>query len=166
MKRVAGIFLLVIWILTGCSQATNDSSAMAAQAEENGASQGQQANAKSAGDIVEISERLFVSQTNDIYLNTADYLGRTIKYEGLFKTIDWEGSLYYYVIRYGPGCCGNDGEVGFEVVWDGEGEWPNEDDWCEVVGVLEEYEENGTKYLRLVLTSLNVLDERGAESVT
>ncbi|NLT58889.1 MAG: hypothetical protein GXX99_08015 [Clostridiales bacterium] len=117
-----------------------------------------------AGEVVEIKERLFIAQTNDIYINTADYLGKTIRYEGLFKTGDWQGVPYCYVIRYGPGCCGYDGEAGFEVVWDGA--WPQVDDWCEVVGVLEQYEEDGISYLRLVLSSLTVLDERGAEFVS
>ncbi len=124
------------------------------------------------GDLVEISERLFIAQTNDIYINTEDYLGKTIKYEGIFKTMQWsqgdEEKTIYYVIRYGPGCCGYDGEAGFEVVWDGDGgsDWPQVDDWCEVVGVLEIYELDGWEYLRLVLSSLTVLEERGAEFVS
>jgi uncharacterized membrane protein YcgQ (UPF0703/DUF1980 family) len=116
--------------------------------------------------VVEISERLFIAQTNDIYINTEDYLGKTIKYEGIFKTMYWpeENETFYYVIRYGPGCCGYDGEAGFEVSWDGE--WPEEDAWCEAVGVLEAYEMNGWQYLRLALSSLTVLEERGAEFVS
>lgn len=119
-------------------------------------------------DIVEIQERLFIAQTNDIYINPEDYLGKTIKYEGIFKSSTWEfeedSKTFYYVIRYGPGCCGYDGEAGFEVMWDWQ--WPGEDDWCEAVGVLEAYEENGMQYLRLSLISLTVKEERGAEYVS
>ena len=125
------------------------------------------------GDLVEIDERLFIALTNDIYINTEDYLGKTIKYEGLFKTMQWpqgdEEQTIYYVIRYGPGCCGYDGEAGFEIVWeegDGDNAWPQVDDWCEVAGVLEIYELDGWEYLRLVLSSLTVLEERGAEFVS
>lgn len=120
----------------------------------------------SEGDMVEISEKLFIAQTNDIYINTEDYLGKTIKYEGIFKTTYWpeEDKTFYFVIRYGPGCCGYDGEAGFEIMWNGE--WPEEDDWCEAVGTLEAYEENGWQYLRLVLSSLTVLEERGQEFVS
>jgi uncharacterized membrane protein YcgQ (UPF0703/DUF1980 family) len=118
-----------------------------------------------SGDLVEIKEKMFIAQSNDIYLNAEDYLGKTIKYEGIFKSIYWEAEdeTYYFVIRYGPGCCGYDGEAGFEVTWDGE--WPQDDDWCEAVGVLEQYEIDGLPYLRLSLTSLTVLNERGAEFV-
>ena len=121
----------------------------------------------SSGDVFEIKEKLFIAQTNDIYYNADDYLGKTIKYEGIYKAYPWEEEnnlTYYYVIRYGPGCCGNDGEAGFEIIWNGE--HPNEDDWVEAIGVLEEYEEDGYKYLRLVLTSLTVLPTRGAEYVS
>lgn len=115
--------------------------------------------------IIEIKEKMFIAQSNDIYLNAEDYLGKTIKYEGMFKSDYWEedDKTYYFVVRYGPGCCSYDGEAGFEVTWDGE--WPEVDDWCEVVGVLEEYESDGWYYLRLNLTSLTVLEDRGEEYV-
>ncbi len=118
-----------------------------------------------AGDVIEIKEKLFVAQTNDVYYNADDYLGKTFKYEGIFDTYDdpYNGQTYYAVIRYGPGCCGIDANAGFEVKWDRA--YPKQNDWVEAVGVLEEYEENGQHYLRLVLSSLNVLSVRGAETV-
>ena len=63
-----------------------------------------------------------------------------------------------------PGCCGDDGEAGFEVRW--EGEYPEQNDWVEAVGILEAYEEEGYQYLRLALSSLTVLPTRGAEFVS
>ena len=116
-------------------------------------------------DIVLIPEKLFIAQTNDIYYNSEDYLGKTIRYEGMFKTYGgYEGSeKYYAVVRYGPGCCGDDGSAGFEVTW--KEPYPKEDEWVEATGVLELYEENGTAYLRLALTELEVLPIRGAEFV-
>jgi hypothetical protein len=119
--------------------------------------------------IVEIKEKIFISQTNDVYLNPEDYMGKTIKLEGLFKTqaAYGDGPTYCFVLRYGPGCCGYDGNAGFEVAWDGEAApYPSEDDWVEAVGVLQSYEEDGYPYLYLSLTSLRVLDQRGAEFVT
>jgi zinc transport system permease protein len=124
------------------------------------------------GPVVEIKEKMFISQTNDVYLNAEDYLGRIIKLEGLFKREQYleEGAAYCFVLRYGPGCCGNDGNAGFEVAWDtpegGEPEYPAEDEWVEAVGTLKNYEEDGYPYLYLSLSSLRVLEERGAEFVT
>jgi hypothetical protein len=116
-------------------------------------------------DIIEIKEKMFIAQTNDIYFNPVDYLGKTIKYEGIFNVheVPETDTRYYSVIRYGPGCCGVDAYAGFEVIWDKE--YPEQEDWVEAVGVLKEYEENGYQYLRLELTSLTVLSTRGEEYV-
>ncbi|MDR1636448.1 MAG: metal ABC transporter permease, partial [Treponema sp.] len=120
------------------------------------------------GPVVEIKEKLFIAQTNDVYLNPEDYLGKTIKLEGLFKREQYleEGAAYCFVLRYGPGCCGNDGNAGFEVAWDTpEAEYPAIDEWVEAVGTLASYDEEGYPYLYLSLSSLKVLDQRGAEFV-
>jgi uncharacterized membrane protein YcgQ (UPF0703/DUF1980 family) len=123
----------------------------------------------SGAKTVEIKEKMFIAQTNDVYLNPDDYLGKTIKLEGLFKSENYTqgGKTYCFVIRYGPGCCGYDGSAGFEVAWEGSGRsYPKQDAWVEAVGVLKQYKENGIPYLYLSLSSLNTLDKRGAEFVT
>jgi uncharacterized membrane protein YcgQ (UPF0703/DUF1980 family) len=119
-----------------------------------------------SGDVIEIREKMFIAQTNDIYLNAEDYFGKPIKYQGFFVQSYWDetDTTYCFVLRNGPGCCpGVDNTAGFEIVWDGG--YPQDDDWCEVTGLLEEYTEDGEPYLRLRLKSLTVLDERGAEYV-
>ncbi|MDR1250382.1 MAG: metal ABC transporter permease, partial [Treponema sp.] len=122
------------------------------------------------GETVEIREKMFIAQVNDVYLNPEDYLGRTIKLEGLFKSEQYGEQPYCFVIRYGPGCCGNDGNSGFEIAWDNQDSadkrYPDIDDWVEATGVLQTYEEDGYPYLYLALSSLDVLDNRGAEFVT
>jgi uncharacterized membrane protein YcgQ (UPF0703/DUF1980 family) len=122
---------------------------------------------------LEIKDKMFISQTNDVYLNPEDYMGRRIKLEGLFKTDKYTGSDkdYCFVIRYGPGCCGYDGTAGFEVSWtEGRADkaaaaYPSDDDWVEAVGVLDSYDEDGYPYIYLALESLTVKDERGKETV-
>ncbi len=118
-----------------------------------------------SGEIFEIKEKMFIGQTNDIYQNPMDYMGKTIKYEGIFNTYEAPetGNVYYSVIRYGPGCCGTDANAGFEVEWDKK--YPKQNDWVEAIGVLGEYSEDGQKYLRLTLSSLKVLEKRGEETV-
>ena len=120
-----------------------------------------------ASDTVEIGEKMFIAQVNDIYLNADDYLGKTIKLEGVFKKSTGE-EPYYFVLRYGPGCCGNDGLVGFEVAWDKEKAqpYPADDSWVKAEGVLKSYEEQGYQLSYIDLSSLNVLTKRGAENVT
>jgi hypothetical protein len=131
---------------------------------------------------LEIREKMFIAQTNDIYLNPEDYLGKTIKLEGLFKIDQYVGEdkEYCFVLRYGPGCCGNDGSAGFEVAWNriepGAGPasvktlpagpaFPAVDAWVEAVGVLDTYEEDGYPYIYLDLLSLTEKEDRGAEFV-
>jgi zinc transport system permease protein len=123
-------------------------------------------------DVIEIKEKMFIAQTNDVYQNPDDYLGKTIKLEGLFKREQYTGSdtAYCFVLRYGPGCCGNDGNAGFEVAWDDtytlKPPYPNVDDWVEAKGTLKYYMEDDYPYLYIALSSLSVLEERGAEFVT
>jgi len=120
---------------------------------------------------IEIREKMFATQVSDVYLNAEDYLGKTIKLEGLFKSELYYGKEepYCFVIRYGPGgCCGMDANIGFEVAWAKENAkpYPVVDSWVEATGVLKTYEEDGyANYLYLDLSSLNVLSRRGAETV-
>jgi uncharacterized membrane protein YcgQ (UPF0703/DUF1980 family) len=125
------------------------------------------ASAEKAG-ALEIGEKLFLTQVNDVYLNPDDYLGKTVLYEGVFIASDNNdaGKTYRAVIRYGPGCCGIGVNSGFEVNWAREtSDWPKPDDWVEVRGVLEEYEENGWRYLRVNLLSLTRKEARGQATV-
>jgi uncharacterized membrane protein YcgQ (UPF0703/DUF1980 family) len=155
------LFILFIFLLAGIPACKHRS----AQAES-ARPQKAEAEAKPA---LEIKEKLFIAQTNDIYLNPEEYMGREIKLQGLFKTDSYTGSAesYCFVLRYGPGCCGYDGTAGFEVKWpsDHDSDYPGEDDWVEAVGILDSYDEDGYPYIYLSLKSLNVLEERGAETV-
>jgi len=117
------------------------------------------------GDMIEITEKMFVTYINEVYTNTDDYIGKTIKIEGMYTAEEYETNIYHYVYRSGPGCCGSDGSMcGFEFTYDGE--MPEDNDWIEVVGTLRTYEENGNTYLSLEAQSVTVMDTRGAEIVS
>ena len=118
------------------------------------------------GNMIEIRERMFVGQVNDIYLNADGYLGKTIKLEGIFKKGEDREKDYYFVVRYGPGCCGMDGLVGFEVLWSRGQSYPEDESWVEAIGVLKSSQLN--EYLSILyldLFSLTVLSVRGTEYV-
>lgn len=137
-----------------------------------GQSDAKKKSAQTGNSVVEIREKMFIAQTNDIYINKDDYLGKTIKYEGVFDQSEWRGNgkTYRYVIRFGPGCCpGDAAAAGFEVIWDGDDggkPYPKKNDWVEAIGVLYEYDDDGIPSLRLALTSLKTLAKRGKEKVT
>lgn len=112
----------------------------------------------------DITEKLYVTSINDIYTNTEDYLGKVLRIEGMYSAQSFGSSVYHYVYRTGPGCCGNDGSMcGFEFIWDGE--MPQENDWIRVTGVLEEYTEGTDKYLHIICSNLEYPEVRGAETV-
>ena len=144
------IFLLVLFV-TGCNR-----------------------NNEEANNVYEIRENMFITQIDDINLNFREYLGRTIKLEGLFKHTHWEDNNWYFVFRNAPGCCGDDGEVGFEVSWspdyfepDPEQRgFPNANEWVEAIGELRSYDFLGISFLYIALSELNVLEARGLEFVT
>ena len=113
---------------------------------------------------IDITEKLYVTYINEIYTNTEDYIGRTIKIQGMFAAEQVEDNSYYYVYRVGPGCCGNDGNMcGFEFTTNNG--YPESNDWIEVVGKLRTYEENGNTFLTLDAESVTVMEERGLEVV-
>jgi len=129
--------------------------------------------ARAAGkkdDVIEIKEKMFISQVNDVYLNVDDYIGKTIKLEGLFfmEYADTRAEPYCFVIRYGPGCCGYDGNAGFEVAWTDNLKisYPEKNSWVQATGELKTYKYENYQFLYLDLISLNVLNKRGAEYVT
>jgi uncharacterized membrane protein YcgQ (UPF0703/DUF1980 family) len=124
----------------------------------------------SDNDTVVITEKMFIAQVNDVYLNAEDYLGKTIKLEGIFKSEQYydDEEPYRFVLRYGPGCCGTDGNAGFEVRWDENKtqSYPTAESWVSATGVLKLYSEGGNyQYLYLDLYSLDVLSRRGEETV-
>jgi hypothetical protein len=190
MKKIAVLLLLPVFLGIGCDKSTLGFSSQRNQAGTrsvvlpgggSGEAPPDNSAVSSAAAVsvprpgvlesapLEIKEKMFIAQTNDIYLNVEDYLGRTVKLEGLFKMTRYEDMdrTYCFVLRYGPGCCGNDGSAGFEVAWETpEKDYPAEDDWVEAVGVLSNYEEDGYPYLYLVLSSLTIKQERGAEFVS
>ncbi|MDR0540315.1 MAG: hypothetical protein LBG74_07440 [Spirochaetaceae bacterium] len=144
--------------------------AAAGTAAADGVTAGAPAGVPAVTPVIEIKEKMFIAQTNDVYLNPDDYLGKTIRLEGLFKREEYGGADYCFVIRYGPGCCGSDGNAGFEVAWNkaarAANPWPAAGEWVEASGVLKTYDEGGNPYLYLDLVRLAVLEKRGAEFVT
>jgi len=111
--------------------------------------------------VVVIDERFFVVQTQDILFNPSRFMGRTIRYEGFFGSMQWDDEPpLHYVARRTLGCCGDDGIIGFEVVL-GDIAPPADDAWVEVTGVLH----GEGRRLFLYVTHLTELQERGMEFV-
>ena len=121
------------------------------------------------GDVVEISERFFITGWENIHLNAAQYIGRTIRYEGMFRTLQWPDTNedFYKIYRYVPGCCSPDDSQSIGFIVDLNNIDPLENNtWVEVTGTLEVYERNAVPRLRVNVTNLTQPAVRGAEFVT
>ena len=170
MKKTPLIFTVCMLFAIGCGNGKNKAISHAAMesAEEE---------IIPVGVDVVIKETFFISQIMDINFNYKDYLGKSIKLEGIFRHQQRNGRNIYNVYRL-AGCCAADVEFGYEVSWDQnhqgnaaigdpeQGTYPETDDWVEALGVLKRYERNGVPFLYLALSELNVLDKRGAETVS
>ena len=168
MKKAVLISIFAVLVITGCANKKTNALPAAKITQE-------EPFVIPDGVDVVIREKLFIGQVNDIYRNRKEYLGKTIRLEGLFRSGEVGERTYCFVIRKGPGCCGDDGQVGFEVYWDQPGTastggqkkaYPKIDDWVEAQGELRRYEEDGRSYLYLALQDLQVLEKRGAEFVS
>lgn len=114
-----------------------------------------------------IGEKLFITQINDMYYNIETYQEKTVIIEGmytLFKDEETYPDGVPLIFRYGPGCCTNDGWGGFFLNYGGE--MPKENDWIRVTGkpkiVINGYYHD----LYLDVERIEVLAQRGAETVT
>ncbi|MBQ9298417.1 MAG: hypothetical protein IJ223_05275 [Clostridia bacterium] len=116
-----------------------------------------------ASDMIVITDRFFIEATNDVFYNMNDYLGKKIKMEGLIYTYGDENEIYYAVVRNTPGCCGSDGLAGLDIRY--EGEYPKENKWVEVIGVVDKEVVFGDEIPVIKVTSL-VEKEEGKTFVT
>ena len=107
---------------------------------------------------IEIKDRVFVNQMTDIYLNVDDYVGKVIKFEGYFGIAEKSTWTEYSVYRPGPACCADDVNLGLEVIW--HGEYPEEKEWVEAIGVFERYKRSEYNRYRLKLSSLTVVQKK------
>ena len=113
---------------------------------------------------IEITDNFFIEATNDVYLNLNDYIGKTIKMQGLVYSYETDtGETLYAVVRNTPGCCGNDGLAGLDIRY--EEDYPAENTWIEVVGTVGEDTVYGEKIPAIQVTSLNET-EKGITFVT
>lgn len=117
-------------------------------------------------EVLEISEKMYLTQIHDIFLNFSDYEDKTIVVEGMYGLLFNPEGIQNLpaVYRRGPGCCGNDGWGGFLLHYDGT--YPDPDAWIRVTGTPEIVDNGYFQDLYLNVSKLEVLENRGEEFVT
>ena len=185
IKKIFMIFLLIVFLIAigaffekvknksvettdeiaknSSSESLSNTETEIASADLNVRKSTQEVNADT-NNIIEITDNYFIEQTNDVYLNLNDYVGKTIKMQGLIYAYqDDNGEVCYAVVRNTPGCCGSDGLAGLDIRYNGE--YPKEDTWVEVVGVMGKDTVYGSVVPAIQITSLKET-ETGTTFVT
>ena len=167
MKKLL-ILLAAISLLAGCAPGNTVAPAPEAEVASEAAGNIESPEISvqvSMDDIVYIGERFFVTETNHIWLNVDQYLGRVIRYEGMFFSMQWDYGSAHFVVRYTYGCCGLDGKIGFDVELNEIPPFPD-NTWVQVTGVLEEDFFEWGSILIVNVISIIEMPERGQEFVS
>ena len=130
MKKILMFVILVIFVII-TAMALHNTNKNAAQVIQDEKSSEEHVNT----DVV-ITDSYFIQSTNDIYLNIDNYIGKTIKMEGLiYEYKDYNNGSHIAVVRNSPGCCGNDGLAGLDIEY---GNCLGNGTWVEIVGTIKE----------------------------
>ena len=95
-------------------------------------------------DLTNLSATMVYSEVYNMFAAPDDYIGKTVKMEGLFATYhDDSTNMDYYacIIEDATACCAQGLE--FDLV---KGEYPEEGDTVTVVGVFDTYKEGEAMY--------------------
>lgn len=158
MKRLVLFLMLTMIICSGCHRLTETLEVVGPEVLETKFLD-LEAEDEEKG-ILEIREKYFLLQISDIFFNFDSYKDRVVKVEGLYGVDYYSDEPEFRVVyRFGPGCCGNDGWGGFFLNYDGE--WPEVDDWIEVIGTPRIQEGEYMNMLYLDVISITVKDEVG-----
>lgn len=176
-KKVLMIVLLIIFIVaigvilvsinnTSSEKTKNltESTTTKTETGSNGIRKSTEKAKADTNNMVEITDNYFIEATNDVYLNLEDYIGKTIKMEGLvYSYQDNNGDTCYAVVRNTPGCCGSDGLAGLDIRYNED--YPEEDTWVEVIGVVGKDTMYGSEIPAIQVSSMKV-KEKGTTFVT
>lgn len=161
MKKYFALLFICIVLFTGCNRNS------ASENENNGGFlAAPNPTFDTSVDVVEITEKMFVAQCNDVYLNPDDYEGKTISIEGMYdEYTDDTGVIQRAVIRNSPGCCQFDGVAGFQISCD---DVPTcqQNDWICVEGIIKPFTDvDGYDNVIIENANITIKEERGAEYV-
>lgn len=97
---------------------------------------------------IDITEDNFEDMLEDIYINAESYIGKMIRVRGYCINEIYKKKDYHYVYRMQQEITGHHEHMtGFEFTYNGE--YPQNDEWVEVVGTLRQYMEDNIAYLTL-----------------
>ena len=84
---------------------------------------------------ITIKDDTFITQMDEVYINIYDYIGKTMKVEGIVKNVS--GKMFTVVRLYDMQHGDHSHEVTVGVDAEYDGEVPAEDSWVEIIGVID-----------------------------
>ena len=110
-------------------------------------------------DLTVLSGTMVYAEVYNMMMNPDEYIGKTIKMDGLYSSNYWEETQCYYhfiVIEDATACC----QSGLEIIWDESMSTPGLYDEnttsLTVTGTFEQYEELGEIYYCVRLNNGNI----------
>ena len=115
---------------------------------------------KSAGqvdlDLTELSVTLVAAEVNNMKIHPDDYMGKTVKIDGLYIALDDDGDGIFSHYLIVDQCC-----LRLEFVWNGDhtypDDYPNPNTELQMTGVYKKYEEAGQARYCLSVDDFTVL---------
>ena len=109
-------------------------------------------------DLTVLSSTMVFAEVSNIMTKPANYLGKTIKINGLFYSsyYDVNDTMYYFVVvTDATSCC----PQGIEFVWSRKNpeDYPDQSTKIELTGTFSSYNEHGETYYHLLVEDLLVL---------
>lgn len=94
--------------------------------------------------VILLEEDKFIATLDELHINLNKYVGREISYEGVVYKIDEEKNPIYIIGRYFDEAHGDHShENFFGLQGSYDGQWPEEDTWVKVKGVVSKSNFNG-----------------------
>lgn len=163
MKKVIAILLslcFLCFITAGCAN-KEDSSYIYAQDSASSHSMAVDSDTAQVDiDLTALNSLLVYAEVYNMMTQPNNYIGKTIKMSGPYTPSYYEvtDTVYHYVIiEDATACCAQ----GIEFIWKGEHaypeDYPQEQQYVELVGVFGSYDELGTTYYYLSVDDISVL---------
>jgi predicted small lipoprotein YifL len=110
-------------------------------------------------DLTKLSSTMVFSEVYNMMLSPEEYVGKTIKAEGIFQVFQDSDNTNFYalVIADATACC----QQGLELIWDGDpaypDDYPKENSEIEITGVYKSYVEEGNTYYYVLVNDVKAV---------
>ncbi|MDR2022045.1 MAG: hypothetical protein LBQ71_02055 [Hungatella sp.] len=110
-------------------------------------------------DLTKLSSTMVFSEVYNIMISPEEYVGKTIKAEGMFQVYQDSKNKNFYalVIADATACC----QQGLELIWNGDhtypDDYPEEESEIEITGVFQSYVEEGNTYYYVLVNDVKAV---------